>query len=340
MRKINMKVKVKMPKIKMDKNTRYSIIGTLCFMFLCLVFYIFQNLGYSRDVILQKANNYYINEQYFSAAKHYAKAIELRASGADTFRNYGIVLSKLGNYDSAIKYLKLSEEADSSSSDTYYWLGNAFFQKAALTNNSEKFMTAAQYLEKAIAISPEYEKSFLLIGMCYRSCGMQEHARAWYRRALLSAYFSQAGFYNLLGHTFREEERYEEAASYYKRAVGADYSFVAAYCNLGDMYGKLNEDGKALASYQKAIEVNPDYITAYTKTGNFYADHGSFLEAVPWYMQALKINPDDAQVNYLLGVAYKEIGRKNDAVEAFKKAAYCGSDDAVYELRKIGVEIR
>jgi tetratricopeptide (TPR) repeat protein len=321
-------------------NFKASVILTLLFAVACFAVYVFKNLTYSKDVILQKAGTYYINEQYFRAAKYYDKALELGATGADMLRNYGIALTKLANSDSALKYLKLSAESDPSNFETFYALGNAMFQKAVTANSMERFLQAAEYLEQAITLSPETEKSYILIGMCYRSCGMQEQARAWYRKALLSGNFSQAGFYNLLGHTFREEERFAEAASYYNRAAGADYSFVAAYCNMGDMYVKLNDNESALVNYKKAIEINPDYMIPYVRIGSLYADAGSFDEAIPWYQRALKINPDSDRANYLLGIAYKEIGRKKDAVELLKKAAYGGSDDAVYELKNMGVELR
>ncbi|MDR1940914.1 MAG: tetratricopeptide repeat protein [Endomicrobium sp.] len=333
-------MKILKKKNKPDKNFVISAIITICFIAGLAGVYYLRNLGYSKDVILQKANNYFINERYFMAAKYYDKSYDLGASGAEFFRNYGIVLSKLGNYSSAEKYFQHSLEADGSNSETYYCLGDAFYQKAVNSNNKDDFLQAARYLEKAISLAPDVEKSYLLIGLCYRSCAMQENARAWYRRALLSGNFSQSGFYNLIGHTFREEERYLEAASYYKRAMESDYSFVAAYCNTGDMYVKLNDNASALTYYNKAIAVNPDFIVSYIKIGSIYFDQKLYNEAISWYLKALSVNPDSDKANYMLGLSYKEIGRINDAVEYLKKAAYCGSDDAIYELRNIGIELR
>ncbi|MCL1971694.1 MAG: tetratricopeptide repeat protein [Endomicrobia bacterium] len=323
-----------------DKNLVFSVILTLLFLFACAGAYIYINSGYSKDVILQKANTFYINEQYFMAAKYYAKAAELKADGADLYRNYAIALTKLSNYDSAVKYLKLSLEADPHNPETFYCLGDALYLKAGSSNSSDKFLQAVQYLEKAATLSPEMEKAYLLIGLCYRSTGMQENARAWYRRALLSGNFSNAGFYNLIGHTFREEERYKEAANYYKRAIHSDFGFVAAYCNLGDMHLKMNDTQNAFDCYEKAADINPNYIVPYLKIGALYAEQNNFDEAISLYLRALQINPDNDRANYLLGIAYKNIGRNTEAVEYLKKAAYRGSDEAIYELRNIGIDLR
>jgi tetratricopeptide (TPR) repeat protein len=327
-------------KIKPDMNFKISVAITLCYILALGIVYFVRNSGYSQDVIIQKANSYYINEQYFFAARYYGKALELSSGSAELFKNYGVTLSKLGHYDAAIKYLKNSIEIDVYNPETYYCLGNAYYLKACETNNKEDFLQAAKYLEKALGIAPDAEKYYLLAGLSYRACGMQENARAWYRRALLSGNFSQAGFYNLIGHTFREEERYKEALSYYKRAVEADYSFVAAYCNMGDMFVKMNDNESALKYYSKSIEINPDFIVSYIKTGDIYYEEKNYENAVDWYLKALIVNPDSDKANYLLGMAYKAMGKQSEAVEYFQKAAYCGSDDAVYELRNIGIDLR
>lgn len=321
-----------------DKNFMLSIILTVCFTLAAAGVYFYKNAGYSKEAMLQKANAYYMNEQYFMAAKYYAKAVELKADGADMYRKYGIALSKLSNYDSSVKYLKISSELDPYNAETHFSLGNALYLKARHAGDSGKFLQAAQYLEQAYCLAPEMEKAYLMAGLCYRSAGERENARACYRRALLSGNFSQAGFYNLIGHTFMEEERYKEAANYYKRAADSDMGFVAAYCNLGDMHLKMNDSRNALANYEKAADINPGYITAYLKIGSVYAQQGDYEQAVPLYMRALLISPDSDKANYLLATAYKHMGKSAEAAEYFKKAAERGSDEAVYELRKMLTE--
>ncbi|MDR1695557.1 MAG: tetratricopeptide repeat protein [Endomicrobium sp.] len=331
--------KAALPKKKPDKNFKISVILTLCFILACCIVYAVKNKSYSQDVILQRANDYYIKEQYFMAAKYYDKAVELGASGSEVFRNYGSSLLKLGNYDSAVKILQLSSEIDPFNAETYYSIGNAYYQKAAGSNSSDKFFQAVKYLEKSVDLSPDTENAYLLIGLSYRNCGMQENARAWYRMALLTGKFNQAGFYNLIGHTFREEERYKEAADYYKRAIDHNGSFSAAYCNLGDMYLKMNNKDAALLEYKKVMDIEPDYIVPYIKIGQLYYDGADFDNAVFWAFKALEIDPDSDKANFLLGMAYKDAGKKNEAAEHFKRAAYRGSDDAVYELKNMGIDL-
>ncbi|OEG69383.1 hypothetical protein ATZ36_09895 [Candidatus Endomicrobiellum trichonymphae] len=323
-----------------DKNLIYSVIITVCFIFAIVGTYIAGNLSYSKDAILQKAGGYYADERYFMAARYFSKAVDLNASSTELYRNYGTSLLRLGNYDLAVKYFKLALILDPGDSDNYYYVGNALYREASAFESREKFLQAVRYLEKAKNLDPYSEKSYLLIGLCFRSCGLQENARTFYKKAILSKKFSNAGFYNLIGNTFREEGRYKEALSYYEKAKENDSSFVAAYCSVGDMYLKLNNRAEALLNYCKAIKVNKDFIIPYISLAEIYCSGNNFYEAVECCLKALRINPDSDKANYILGMSYKALGRKKECVKYLKKAVVCGNDYAVGELRNMGIDLR
>jgi tetratricopeptide (TPR) repeat protein len=323
-----------------DKNLICSIIITMCFVFVSAGIYIARNLSYSKDIILKKAGRYYAAERYFMAARYFSKAIDLNASSAELYRNYGISLLRLGDYDLAAKYFKLAISLDPVDSDNYYYVGDALYRGASTSENREKFLQATHYLEKAINLDLYSEKSYLLIGLCFRSCELQENARTFYKKALLSKNFSPAGFYNLIGNTFREEGRYKEALSYYEKAKESDSSFGTAYCNIGDMYLKLNNRKAALLNYRKAIKADENFIIPYINIANLYYDKNNFYEAIEYCLKALKINPDNDKANCILGMSYKALDEKKKCIEYLKKAVFCGSDDAIGELRNIGIDLR
>jgi tetratricopeptide (TPR) repeat protein len=106
------------------------------------------------------------------AARCFTKAVNLNALSAELYKNYGISLLKLGNYDLVIKYFNLAAIFDSGDC----CIGNAVFE------SREKFLQAIRYLEKAIVLDPYSEKLYLLVGLCFRGCGLQENARAFYKK--------------------------------------------------------------------------------------------------------------------------------------------------------------
>lgn len=323
-----------------DKNLIYSAVITACFIFVTAGIYIARNLSYSKDAILQKAVEYYADERYFMAARYFSKAIDLNASSTELYRNYGTSLLRLGNYDLAVKYLKLAASLDPGDADNYYYIGNALYRKASAFKSREKFLQAVRYLEKGINLDPYSEKSYLLIGLCFRSCGLQENARVFYKKAVLSKNFSNAGFYNLIGNTFSEEGRYKEALSYYEKAKENDRSFVVAYCSIGDMHLKLNNREEALLNYRKAIKVDEDFIIPHVNLAEIHYDGNNFYEAARCCLRALRINPSSGKANYILGMSYKALGKKTECVMCLKKAAAYGNDDAVGKLRNMGIDLR
>jgi tetratricopeptide (TPR) repeat protein len=163
----------------------------------------------------------------------------------------------------AVKYFKLAASLEPGDSDNYYCIGNALYRESSAFRSREKFLQADRYLEKAINLDPYSEKSYLLIGLCFRSCGFHENARTFYRKAILSKNSSIAGFYNLIGNTFREEGRYKEALSYYKEAKKRQFICHRILCSVGDMYLKLKNRAEVLLNYRKAIKVDEDFIIAY-----------------------------------------------------------------------------
>ncbi|MDR2860620.1 MAG: tetratricopeptide repeat protein [Elusimicrobiota bacterium] len=332
------KVMNKKIQIGTDYNFNTSVKITVCFVLVLSLVYVFLNLSYSGAILAQKADKYYAEENYSNAAKYYDKAIRLDFSTPEVLRNYAFVLAKLQNYDYAIDKLTAALEQDPKSSDILYDLANVIYLKGKRSNDFDLFIRAANYLKEAISLSPSKEESYLLISLCYRSAGQYQEARQWYNKALTIKESSKtrAEFYNLIGHTFAEEEKYSEAIGYYRRALETDPAYFAAYISIGDTYNKLNDMNSALQNYKRVVDANPNFIDGYIRMGNLYFERQRYEESAQWYLAALKINPDNIDANYLLGLAYKNLGRNDEAVEYLKNAAYYGKDDAIDELKNIG----
>lgn len=198
-------------------------------------------------------------------------------------------------------------------------------------------MQAVEYIEKGIELNPDSEKLYLLAGLCLRAVGLYEKARDFYNKALTSNKFNKAGFYNLIGNTFDEEGNYKKAAAYYEKASKYDNSFVAAFCNMGDMFVKMNDYESALQNYQKALEIDGKFIVPYIKIASLYYYKDDFAKSSREALKALKINTADNEANYILGMSYKKLGKYKESLEYFKKAAFYGNDKAVKEIKRLNV---
>jgi Flp pilus assembly protein TadD len=299
--------------------------------------YFIRDLNYSKEYLLQKANEYYSAEKYFRAARYFAKAMKLNVSDPQVYKKYGNSLLKLGNYTLAIEYFKLAASIDFYDPDAYYFLGNALYRKALETNDKEAFIKAVEYIEKGIELNPDLEKLYFLAGLCCKRGGFYEKARSFYNKALTSDKFNKANLYNLIGNTFEEEGNYKDAALYYEKAVSHDDSFVLAFCSKGDMFLKINDYESALKNYQKATEIDVNFIVPYIKMANIYYYRNDFVKAAKQSLKALKINPEDNNANYILGMSYKQLGNGKNSLRYLKKAVLYGNDNAVKEIKRLNV---
>jgi len=97
--------------------------------------------------------------------------------------------------------------------------------------------------------------------------------------------------------------------------------------NLGDVYARQGDLGKAVEEFKKAIEINPNYADAYHNLGNTYQQMGQFDLAVVNYQKALSINPHLWQSYQNMAAIYFNAGDFPKALENIKKAAEINPTD-------------
>ncbi|MDR3243706.1 MAG: hypothetical protein LBT79_03040, partial [Elusimicrobiota bacterium] len=72
-----------------DKNLIFSVIATIAFIFICFIVYTIEISNYSDINILKKADENYLNEQYLTAVKYYARAFKINPNrSAEISRDY------------------------------------------------------------------------------------------------------------------------------------------------------------------------------------------------------------------------------------------------------------
>ena len=72
---------------------------------------------------------------------------------------------------------------------------------------------------------------------------------------------------NNAGFALYRLQRYEEAVSWFQKAVALDPNRAIAYVNMGDAYLKLQRNPEARQAYEKYLELAPNGSSAvYTRT--------------------------------------------------------------------------
>ena len=105
------------------------------------------------------------------------------------------------------------------------------------------------------------------------------------------------------------------AARLYEEILGLDATIAPAYNNLGAIYFKEREYGKAAAVLEKGLRLNPHMPSAIALLGMSLYESGKYAEARPRLEEALKANPADANMEMFLANDLTRLGDFAGAAE-------------------------
>jgi tetratricopeptide (TPR) repeat protein len=181
----------------------------------------------------------------------YRKAQELLPS-KDLRLRLGLALSKAGQSVEAIKIMKESL-AESPRSYGYCMLSSVYINCAQNDN-------AISACNTAIALDPDYEEAYYLLGEALK------------------------------------DKSSHESIKYYRKAVQLDPGYQLAWQSLG--IALIEKDvtiEEGISALRKAIELSPDDSWSQIYLANALWRNGNIEEADMWYQSAISINPDSSE---------------------------------------------
>jgi len=92
------------------------------------------------------------------------------------------------------------------------------------------------------------------------------------------------------------------------------------YVNLGNIYARKNEFGKAAFYYKKALDIAPGQTEIYVNLGYIYNTLKEYDKAEKFLKIALRLTPRHANAYYNLGVTYYNMRRYKEAHNVLYKA--------------------
>jgi tetratricopeptide (TPR) repeat protein len=113
--------------------------------------------------------------------------------------------------------------------------------------------------------------------------------------------------------------RQAEAVGKYQQAIKVDYSYAAAYNELGTTLFALKRYEQAIRVFRIAIRDNPDYHLGWYNLAYALRKAGRLLPAISAYKRFIQVRPNDPDPYFGLGLAEKAAGNNAGAVSAFKR---------------------
>ncbi len=140
--------------------------------------------------------------------------------------------------------------------------------------------------------------------------------------------------YDALGNILRARKRYEEAITYYSRAIEllpkAERQHWSYFYSRGTCYERTKQWPKAEADLKKAMALSPDQPLVLNYLGYSWIDQGKNLkQGFELIEKAVSLKPDDGYIVDSLGWAHFRMGRYDEAVRFLERAVELRPDDPV-----------
>ena len=127
-------------------------------------------------------------------------------------------------------------------------------------------------------------------------------------------------FYNQ-GTTQLRLGHYENAISFFLKAVAEDKNDVDSWDHLGVCYRRTGQIDKAIQSYVTSIKINPYNIVPYINLGLIHVDFKDYEHAELFYKVAVEVDKDNPEGYYGLGLVNQNMGLYDDAIKNYLMAA-------------------
>src|SRR5215471_14542190 len=133
--------------------------------------------------------------------------------------------------------------------------------------------------------------------------------------------------FNILGIVSDQRQDVAKAESYYRKALAADPSLIAAHNNLGNLYFKSKKEQQAISEYQMVLRTDPANTEANLNLGLIYQSNGRLELAGSHLEKAREQAPGDARLALSLAGLYLDTKKTEKALAVIADLVKASNDD-------------
>ena len=221
-----------------------------------------------------------------SALSHYQKAIEKKPDYADAYYNMATTYMRKNDNTSCEKYLRKTISLDSSHIHALINLATLLMEEKTIKSQKE----AIELFRKVLETDSGNEAAFFNLGLLYSDQNLHQEAEKMFVQTVMINPIHKSALFNLGLYSLNFKD-YEKCIEYLSRLVDAFPNHFRGHFNLADCFMHKLDKAKAKLHYQSTLELNPNFLPAIQNLGVVLAQEGKYSEAIDQFERVLKLEP-------------------------------------------------
>jgi tetratricopeptide (TPR) repeat protein len=261
--------------------------------------------------ILQQEHGWY--EQ---AAREFGRAAELEPNNSEAWRLLASIYNKTNRTEEAVATYQKAINAQPNYYRHYLDFGNFYLFRS-------EFRQAEELQRRVTAIAPNLAEGHMYLGLALMAHGRFREAETSLLHALRLTRTSQ--ILGNVGALYYEQERFEEALSYFQASLAEGASLAFLYADLGDAFRHLGRDGEATEAYRNASALAEEQLAgnprqAYVRVllAQVSACLGNAARAEFELRQALSMEPENAIVTRHAVLTYEILQQRQKSLDLLR----------------------
>ncbi len=191
-------------------------------------------------------------------------------------------------------------------------LGNVLLEKG-------KPDEAIAFIQKALAIQPDYPEAEVSLGNALSDKGQLDEAIIHYQKALKTAPTYADACYDL-GTALLQKGKMDDAIVQFQKTLALRKNDAKAHYNLGLAFLQIEKFDDAIIQFQETLALRPEDARARGNLGVAFFQKGQILQAVACYQETLRLNPNDAGTCFNLSQALFRLKQTPEAITSAQHA--------------------
>ncbi len=230
---------------------------------------------------------------------------------APAYSIMGDILRRMGNYQSAEKFLDLALRFDENNPGYR-------IQKAQTLYSQERVPEALQEIEAVIARFPNHAVAYLLKGDFLINLKRYDEALSAFNMVRLLE--DMPGLSEHIGLCYMEQGKLEEAEKAFSDTIERMPEYFRPYALIGQIKLRQGNDDDAEGYFEQALERNPSDYQSWSGKGSIARNRKDDAMAQVCFQRAIQANPAHYYPYYIMGVFLQQSKRVEEAEPYLRKA--------------------